>query len=133
MDVAGLKIINIYKPPSSRLLTISLPLFLSPCVYAGDFNCQHLQWGYIGNTSNGECLVEWAANNNLMLLHNPKGAASLLLGAGTPELIWTWLLQVLDHTTGSLTDVCSRSSLSLNINPHSSLLQNSWPQYQVIR
>ena len=76
MDVAGLRIINIYKPPSLRLLTMSLPVFPSPCVYADDFNCQHVQWGYRANTTNGECLVEWAANNNLMLLHNPKGAAS---------------------------------------------------------
>ena len=28
---------------------------------------QYIQW---------ECLVEWAANNDLILLHNPKGAAS---------------------------------------------------------
>ena len=36
-----------------------------------------------------------------------------------------------DQTTGSLTDVCLRNSLGLNIDPRSSLLQNSWPQYQV--
>ena len=39
-----------------------------------------MQWGYRANTSNGECLVEWAANNNLMMLHNPKGAASFTFG-----------------------------------------------------
>ena len=79
MDVAGLKIIN-YKPLSLHLSTASLPMFPFPCVYAGDFNCLHVQWGYRANTSNGECLVEWAANNNLMLLHNPKGATSFTSG-----------------------------------------------------
>ena len=28
----------------------------------------------------GKCLVEWAANNNLMLLHNPKGAVTFTSG-----------------------------------------------------
>ena len=74
MGIAGLKIINVYKPLSLHLLITSLRVFPSPCVYAGDFNCQHVQWGYRTNTSNVECLVEWAANNNLVLLYNPKGA-----------------------------------------------------------
>ena len=80
MDFAGLKIISVYKPPSSRLLTIPLPVFPSPCMYAGDFNCQHVQWGYRANTSNRDCLVEWVANINLMLLHNPKAAANFTSG-----------------------------------------------------
>ena len=52
MDIAGLKIINIYKPPSSLLLTMSLLVFPSPHVYAGDFNSQHVQQEYRANTSN---------------------------------------------------------------------------------
>ena len=80
MDVAGLKINIAYKTSSLRLLTMSLPVFLSPCVYAGDFNYLHVQWEYRHNISNGEFLVEWAAGNNLMLLHNPKGAASFTSG-----------------------------------------------------
>ena len=76
MDIAGLKIINVYKLLSSHLLTTSLLVFPSPSVYAGDFDSQHVQWVYKSSTSNGECLVEWVENNNLMLLHNPKGAAN---------------------------------------------------------
>ena len=53
VDVAGLKISSVYEPPSSRLLTMSLPVFQYPCAYASDFNCQHVQWGYRANTSNG--------------------------------------------------------------------------------
>ena len=43
MYIAGLKIINIYKPPSLCLLTTSLPVFPSLSVYAGNLNCQHVQ------------------------------------------------------------------------------------------
>ena len=38
------------------------------------------QWGYRANASNRECLVEWAAYNDLILLHNPKGAANFTSG-----------------------------------------------------
>ena len=33
----GVNIINVYKPPSSRLQADSIPAFDSPCIYAGDF------------------------------------------------------------------------------------------------
>ena len=41
VDVDGYKIVNIYKPPSTRLLSLDLPVFPHPCLYAGDFNCRH--------------------------------------------------------------------------------------------
>ena len=77
VDVAGLKIINVYKPPSSCLLTTSLPVFPFPYVYAGDFNCQHVQWGDTEPIHPTESV--WLSGQQiitLMLLHNPKGAAS---------------------------------------------------------
>ena len=49
-------------------------------VYAGDFNCQHVDWGYDANRADGECLVGWANTNNFALLHNPKDAASFHSG-----------------------------------------------------
>ena len=59
-----------------RLQTSDLPVIPNPCLYAGDFNCQHVDWGYDANSADGECLVGWANTNNLALLHNPKDAAS---------------------------------------------------------
>ena len=70
VDVDGYKIINVYKPPPIRLQVSDLPVLLHPCLYAGDFNCQHVYWGYYANTADGNWLVGWANINNLVLLHN---------------------------------------------------------------
>ena len=38
VDVDGYKIVNVYKPPPTRLQTLDLPVFPHLCLYAGDFN-----------------------------------------------------------------------------------------------
>ena len=76
VDVDGYKIVNIYKPPPTRLQDSDLPVFPHPCLYAGDFNSPHTEWGYNSNSTDGTCLAAWASTNNLVLLHNPKDAAS---------------------------------------------------------
>ena len=57
VDVDGYKIVNVYKSPPTRLRTLDLPVFPHPCLYAGDFNCHHADWGYDDNSLNGECLL----------------------------------------------------------------------------
>ena len=47
--VDGYKIVNVYKPPPMRLRTLDLLVFPHPCLYAGDFNCLHADWGYDDN------------------------------------------------------------------------------------
>ena len=42
VDVDGYKIVNVYKPSPIRLQVPDLPVFPHPCLYAGDFNCQHV-------------------------------------------------------------------------------------------
>ena len=69
VDVDGYKIVNVYKPPPTRLRTLDLPVFPHPCLYAGDFNCRHADWSYDGNNSDGECLAGWASINCLALLY----------------------------------------------------------------
>ena len=73
VDVAGY-IINIYKPPRSRFTPTAIPTFPHPSMYVGDFNCQHVNWGY-NKTSDGESLESWATSSNLGL-YNPKATAS---------------------------------------------------------
>ena len=80
IDIDGYKLVNVYKPPPIRLQVSNLPVFPHPCLYAGDFNCQDVDWGYDINIADGECLVGWASANNLALLHNPKDAASFPSG-----------------------------------------------------
>ena len=64
-----------------RLRSLNLPLFLHSCLYAGDFNCHHADWGY-DNSPDGECLADWASINCLayMTLYNAKDAASFYSG-----------------------------------------------------
>ena len=80
VDVDGYKIVNVYKPPPTRLRTLDLPVFPHPCLYAGDFNCRHADWGYDDNSPDGECLAGWASVNCLALLYNAKDAASFYSG-----------------------------------------------------
>ena len=80
VDVNGYKIIKVYKPPSTRLRTLDLPVLLHPCLYAGDFNYSHADWSYDDNKPDGECLAGWASINCLALLYNTKDAASFYSG-----------------------------------------------------
>ncbi|KAI4804790.1 hypothetical protein KUCAC02_026405, partial [Chaenocephalus aceratus] len=65
-------VVNVYKPPPSELSTTSLPSITAPAIYAGDFNCQHTDWGYNYTTPNGVALSEWASNTDALLLYDPK-------------------------------------------------------------
>ena len=80
MDVDGVKIVNVYNPPTSRMTSLAIPVFPHPCLYAGDFKCQHVDWGYSTTSPDGESLVDWATKGNLALLHNPKDAPSFFSG-----------------------------------------------------
>ena len=101
MDVDGYKIVNIYKPPPTRLKSLDLPMFPHPCLYAGNFNCPYVDWGY-SNNPNGECLAGWASVNCFALLYN-KDAASFYSGCwntGTnPDLAFTSIGHLLDRCT----------------------------------
>jgi len=46
VDIAGHKIVSVYKPPRSRLTPTTIPTFPHPSLYVSDFNCQHVNWGY---------------------------------------------------------------------------------------
>ena len=63
-----------------QLQTLDLPVFSHPCLYAGDFNCHHADWGYDDNSLDGECLAGWASINCLALLYNAKDTASFYSG-----------------------------------------------------
>ena len=72
----GYKIVNVYKPLRLRLQVSDFSLFPHSCLNSGDFNYQHVDWGYDANNADGKCLVGWVNTNNLVLFHNPKDAAS---------------------------------------------------------
>ena len=72
MDVDGYKIVNVYKPPPTRLRFPKSfsSVFPHPCLCAGDFNCRHADWGYDNNSPDGECLADCTSINCLALLYN---------------------------------------------------------------
>ena len=44
----------------------------APAIYAGDFNCQHTDWGYKQTTKDGETLSDLASSTEAVLLYDPK-------------------------------------------------------------
>ena len=80
VDVNGYKIVDVYKPPPTRLRILDLPVFSHPCLYASNFNCRHAYWGYDDNSPDGKCLAGLASINCLALLYNAKNAASFYSG-----------------------------------------------------
>ena len=41
VDVDGVNIVNVYKRPPVSLTPNAILVFPHPCLYAGDFHCQH--------------------------------------------------------------------------------------------
>ena len=80
VDVDGCKIVNVYKPPPTRLRSLDLTMFSHPYLYAGDFNCRHVNCGYNDNNLDGECLAVWTSTNCLVLPYNAKDTTSFYSG-----------------------------------------------------
>ena len=80
VDIDDYKIVNVYKPSPTRLRSLDIPVFPHPCLYAGDFNCLHADWGYDDNSPDGECLAGWTSINCLALLYDAKVASSFYFG-----------------------------------------------------
>ena len=93
VDVDDYKNVNIYKPPPTRLQVSNFQVFFHPCLYAGDFNCPHVDWGYNKSSVDGKCLLAWANSNSPALLHNPKDKSSFHSGRWNtdtnPDLAFT--------------------------------------------
>ena len=105
VDVDGLKIINVYKPPSSQFLPTAIPLFPHPSVYAGDFNCQHTNWGYNTSSPDGESLVDWATKGSLVFCSIQRTPTASSLVGGIREQTPTWHLRAQPSMAGAWTDV----------------------------
>ena len=46
IEVSGITVVNIYKPPGVGWPTPALPILPNPKVYTGDFNSHSTEWGY---------------------------------------------------------------------------------------
>ncbi len=93
IHIEGVTVVNVYKPPASHLQVDSFPVFDTPCIYAGDFNCHSTTWGYSTTNPDGDALEYWASMAGLQLLFDPKQPASFLSGRwntkSNPDLAFT--------------------------------------------
>ena len=80
VDVYGYRIFNVYKPPSTRLQAPDFPVFPHPVLYAGDFNCPHVNCAYRTSSADEEYLVAWSSLNDLVPLHDPKDVTTFHSG-----------------------------------------------------
>ena len=80
VDVNGYRIVNVYKPPSTRSQASDLSVFLHSILYAGYFNSSRLNWGYRTSSADAECLVAWASLGGLVPLHDTKDVATFNSG-----------------------------------------------------
>ena len=65
VDVDRYQIANVYQPPPIRLQVTDLLVFPHPCLYAGDFNCQHVNWVVMPTVQMGNA---WLAGKILTIL-----------------------------------------------------------------
>lgn len=72
INIQGLKIVNVYKPPSIIFTNSTLTFHEHPCLYMGDFNSHHTNWGYSNTDQNGEMLYNSMLCNNFDLVFNAK-------------------------------------------------------------
>src|ERR1041384_8662065 len=60
--------------------------------FLGDFNCQHVDWGYSSSNEEGESLSDWASSLDLHLLHDAKQKGSFHSARWkrdyNPDLCW---------------------------------------------
>ena len=81
-------------------------MFPHPCLYAGDSNCQHVNWDYSITSPDGESLDGWVTKSNIALLHNPKDAPSFFLSLLTWQpyrYLRKWKLKLSRPTTKTVT------------------------------
>ena len=89
VDVDGYKIVNVYKPPPTRLQTLDLPVYPHPCLYAGDFNCRHATGA---TTTTVRTVSAWLAGQVLTVLPSyimPRTLPVFIPVAGTLAPIQT--------------------------------------------
>ena len=83
VDVDGYKIVNVYKPPPTRLRFLDLAVFPHSCLYAGNFNCFMLT-GVTMTTV--RTVSAWLSGKVLIVLPSyimPRTLPAIIPAAGT--------------------------------------------------
>lgn len=115
INVFGLFITNVYKPPAISWPDNVLLTYPHPAVYCGDFNSHHSLWRYAIDDENGESLCQWAENNRLHILFDAKDRGSFHSARWNRD---------------SNPDLCFVSSVDDNPLPASRSILSKFPQSQ---
>ena len=59
-EIEGTTVVNVYKPPNTKLQDNFIPAFASACRYARDFNSHCTTWSYQSTNPDGETFEIWA-------------------------------------------------------------------------
>ena len=82
VDLNGISVMSVYKPPGERL-SFHQPLTAvgdQQQVIIGDFNSHSSTWGYATTNTDGQLVEDWAENQRLSLIHDPKLPSSFNSG-----------------------------------------------------
>lgn len=74
IEIGTFTVTSVYKPPGKDFVFTPPQNFTSQQTkfVLGDFNSHSVTWGYQSNDENGELVEEWAEQNSLTLIHDPK-------------------------------------------------------------
>ena len=82
VDLNGISVTSVYKPPGERF-SFHQPLTAvgdQQQVIIGDFNSHSSTWGYATTNTVGELVEDWAENQRLSMIHDPKLPSSFNSG-----------------------------------------------------
>ena len=105
MNVNDYEIVNVYKPPTTRLQASDLPVFPHPCLYDGEFNCPHADWAMVATAWMESAWLVGQVLTALLSFIIQRILAAFILAAGTVVLTLILRLLVLNRTAAYLTGV----------------------------
>ena len=76
INLEGLTVTNIYKPPNTPFTYKDPPCHQSTKIIMGDFNSHNTIWGYDETNENGKAVESWMDVKNLELINEPKQPSS---------------------------------------------------------
>ena len=112
MELPGVIVHSLYKPPPEPFLLPPLGRRIKPHIIIGDFNSHSTFWGYTTTDSDREAVDQWEYSNRLSLIHKaklPKSFNSAIWKKGyNPDLIFV-SSNILDMCEKSVLDPISRT------------------------
>ncbi len=95
VELRGISVTSVHKPPGERFSFHQPPTAAADQqhVIIGDFNSHSSTWGYATTNTDGELVEDWAENQRLTLIHDPKlPSLSTAVDGGEGTTLTSYLL-----------------------------------------